>query len=240
MKYANGVQAMSNLRQRGVELSTDVQTFREDIERPTGGIGFPRTLRLLVRGKNIHEDTLLATDYLNHFNEIIMLLGLVADMPECLEDALEWAPKSYEDHFSDSGFHDKELAILAYENAPRRYREPFDQLVAQMDATVFGTISRIEQATKEGDTDRLRHLVSGVTRKLQRLVDVASAIIHGRVMVSGQDEIDALLAEVEGDEAVAPPEDTSVDSADSRHAPSDVAASDSEATNQADIDALFD
>ena len=200
-------------------MSTDVQTFREDNERPAGGIGFPRTLRPLVRGKNIHEDTLLATDYLNHFNEIIMLLGLVADMPECLEDALEWTPKPYEDHFSDSGFHDKALAILAYENAPRRYREPFDQLVTQMDATVLSSLSRIEQATKDNDMDRLSHIVSGVTRKLQRLVDVASAIIHGRVMVSGQDEIDVLLAEVENDAPDAQPEDAGLD----------VAASDGEA-----------
>ena len=199
-----------------------------------GGIGFPRTLRLLVRGKNIHEDTLLATDYLNHFNEIIMLLGLVADMPECLEDALEWSPKPYEDHFSDSGFQDKALAILAYENAPRRYREPFDQLVTQMDATVLSSLSRIEQATKDNDMDRLGHIVSGVTGKLQRLVDVASAIIHGRVMVSGQDEIDALLAEVESDETDAQAEDAGGPTTP------DVAASDDDATNQADIDALFD
>lgn len=215
-------------------MSTDVQTFIEDNERPAGGIGFPRTLRLLVRGKNIHEDTLLATDYLNHFNEIIMLLGLVADMPECLEDALAWSPKPYEDHFSDSGFQDKALAILAYENAPRRYREPFDQLVTQMDATVLSSLSRIEQATKDNDMDRLGHIVSGVTGKLQRLVDVASAIIHGRVMVSGQDEIDALLAEVENDETDAQAED-----AGGPPTP-DVAASNDDATNQTDIDALFD
>ena len=80
-------------------MNTDVETIRDDIERPAGGIGFPRTLRRLVQGKNIHQDTLLATDYLNHFNEIVMLLELVADMPDCLEDALEWQPKSYEDHF---------------------------------------------------------------------------------------------------------------------------------------------
>jgi len=192
-------------------VSTDVQTLQEDIERPEGGIGFPRTLRLLVRGKNIHDDTLLATDYLNHFNEIIMLLGLVADMPECLEDALQWAPKPYEKHFSDSGFQDKALAILAYENAPRRYREPFDHLVTQMDTTVLSALTRIQQATSDGDTERLQNMLPGITHKLQRLVDVASAVIHGRAMTSEQDEIDALLAEVDDGEADTSGTDTVTD-----------------------------
>lgn len=221
-------------------MSTNVQAFKEDIERPEGGIGFPRTLRLLVRGKNIHEDTLLATDYLNHFNEIIMLLELIADMPECLEDALEWAPKPYREHFSESGFQDKALAILAYENAPRRYREPFDQLVAQMDATVLGALSRIEQATRAGDPDRLRHLISGVTRKLQRLIDVASAVIHGRAMTSEQDEIDALLAQVDGDEMDRSGEAVSTAATGDNSSPSNAGMGDEDATSQADVDALFD
>ena len=57
-----------------------------------------------VKGKNINEQTLLATDYLNHFNEIVMLIEMVPDMPECLDDILEWTPKSYTQHFEDSSF----------------------------------------------------------------------------------------------------------------------------------------
>ena len=34
------------------------------------------SLHVRVRGKNINEETLLATDYLNHFNEIIMLFDI--------------------------------------------------------------------------------------------------------------------------------------------------------------------
>src|SRR3546814_1723486 len=45
--------------------------------------GYTGTYRLLVRGKNINQNTLLATDYLNHFNEIIMLLEMLPSMPEC-------------------------------------------------------------------------------------------------------------------------------------------------------------
>ncbi len=214
-------------------MKTDVEAIKGDIERPAGGIGFPRTLRRLVQGKNIHQDTLLATDYLNHFNEIVMLLELVADMPDCLDDALEWQPKRYEDHFSESTFQDKALAILAYENAPRRYREPFDQLVAQMDATVLAALARLSAAAEAGDANQMQLLVTNVTAKLQRFVDVASAIIHGRAETSAQEEIDTLLTEIDEDAAA---QDTQ---------PADIPppaplVDDADAASQADIDALFD
>jgi hypothetical protein len=217
-------------------MTSDVETFRDDIERPAGGIGFPRTLRRLVQGKNIHQDTLLATDYLNHFNEIAMLLELVADMPDCLEDALDWAPKSYEDHFSQSSFQDKALAILAYENAPRRYREPFDQLVAQMDATIVSALKRLSAAAEDADPEQIRLFTTQVTTKLQRFVDVASAVIHGRVETSGQAEIDTMLSEIEEDDNAAPPEtSTSLPPvALGAQGPGE------NPTSQADIDALFD
>ena len=71
-----------------------------------------------LQGININPVTLLATDYLNHFNEVIMLIEMVADMPDMIEDVLAWEPKSYSQHFADSGFKDKNLAIEAYGAAP--------------------------------------------------------------------------------------------------------------------------
>ena len=152
------------------------------------------TLSRLVRGKNINETTLLATDYLNHFNEIIMVLELVPDMPDCLEEAQAWSPKSYVDHFKDSSFADKELAILAYENAPPVHRVPFDRVVASMDELVAKGLADIAVATEAGDSDALRFLIETVTGKLRRLIDMASAIIHGSKHTMDQDEIDRIMA----------------------------------------------
>jgi hypothetical protein len=45
-----------------------------------------------LQGSNVNPLTLLATDYLNHFNEIVMIFGIVGDCPECLEDAAAWQP----------------------------------------------------------------------------------------------------------------------------------------------------
>lgn len=169
-------------------------------ERPAGGIGYPRTLGLIVKGKNIHEETLLATDYLNHFNEIVMLMELVADMPECLEDARDWQPKTYAQHFMDSGFQNKELAIFAYENAPQRYRLPFDHIVEQMNQAVMAGLAAIEAAAVAGEETRIGRLANAVTAQLRQFIDLAGAIINGHSLTSEQAEIDALLAAETPDE----------------------------------------
>ena len=157
------------------------------------GAGFTGTYRLLVRGKNINQNTLLATDYMNHFNEIIMLLEMVPSMPECFEDACEWRPKSYAEHFRDSGFSDAELAILAYENAPPNYRQAFDATIDQMNGLVLQAIPWIQALIAAGEEDPLQAAVDSVTRKLQSFVDVASSIINGNMDTLDQAEIDRVM-----------------------------------------------
>jgi hypothetical protein len=157
------------------------------------GAGFTGTYRLLVRGKNINGTTLLATDYLNHFNEIIMLLEMVPAMPECYEDAAEWQPKSYAEHFRGSCFSDAELAILAYENAPANYRQAFDAVIAQMDRLVTEALPRIKGLIEGGEPGPLETAVEGVTRKLQSFVDVASSIINGNMDTLDQAQIDKVM-----------------------------------------------
>ena len=149
--------------------------------------------RARVKGTNIDERTLLATDYLNHFNEIVMLLDLVPDMPECLEDAKEWRPKSYADHFRDSGFVDGELAVAAYAHVPPRYLQPFEDTIGRMNRLVELSVGRIETALAGGEGERVKHVAQTATRALQKLIDVASAIIHGSEDALGQDEIDDLF-----------------------------------------------
>ncbi|KAA5603894.1 hypothetical protein F1188_18615 [Roseospira marina] len=146
-----------------------------------------------VRGTNISPDTLLATDYLNHFNEIIMMLDMVPDMPDLVEDCAEWQPKSYPAHFADSTFRDKDLAIEAYDYCPARFREPFDATIAQMEDLALTTVSEMQTALAEGNTDSVTQTARLASRALQRLMDMASAIIHGAQTTMDQSEIDTIL-----------------------------------------------
>ena len=154
---------------------------------------YARTIGRLLLGTNINEQTFLATDYLNHFNEIVMLLELVPDMPDVLEEAREWAPKTYEQHFRDSVFTSKDLAIFAYENAPARYRVTFDETVAQINSVVALGLERIEVAMSSNDEKQLREVATSVSTTLRLMMDRAGAIIHGSEAALHQDEIDQLL-----------------------------------------------
>ena len=151
-------------------------------------------LRDRIKGTNIDERTLLATDYLNHFTEIVMLVELVPDMPELFSEAREWQPKSYQDHFRDSTFTEKELAIAAYDHVQPRYREPFEETIGRMNQLVDASLAEIEIALADGGADRLRDLATTASRRLQQLIDVASAIIHGAAQTMEQSDIDRLLA----------------------------------------------
>ncbi len=159
----------------------------------TGQPTHSRTIARLVKGKNINQETLLATDYLNHFNEIVMLLDMVPTMQECIEDAKEWAPKSYEQHFRDSVFADKDLAILAYQNSPPRFREPFDDTVAAMNLLVAEGLTAIDAAIATGEAGRIELAVNEVSRGLQSRIDRCSAIINGQTAKLDQSAVDAMF-----------------------------------------------
>src|SRR6186997_3167480 len=77
---------------------------------------------------NINPNTGLASDYLNHFNEAIMLLDLLPTTPECIVELIGWEPLSYEEHFAASHFKEKDLAIAAYQAAEPAARAQLDEL----------------------------------------------------------------------------------------------------------------
>jgi hypothetical protein len=150
-----------------------------------------------LRAANIHPETRLATDYLNHFNEVIMLLELVPSMPDCIDDVLIWQPASYEEHFQRSHYRDKDLAIAAFEQAPVGARRRFLALVDEMNAVMLDTIEQLRQHAgtpmagyiAEEACDRLKHLAA-------RTSGVMNAVVQDDDDGEGastQDAIDALM-----------------------------------------------
>jgi hypothetical protein len=88
---------------------------------------------------NINPATGLATDYLNHFNEAIMLLEMLSSCPECRDDFLGWKPMSYREHFEASRFKGRALAIAAYDAADPSLRGCLDTLAGTMTAVLEAT-----------------------------------------------------------------------------------------------------
>jgi len=144
-------------------------------------------------GTNVNEQTLLATDYLNHFNELVMTMEMLADMPELFEEVQAWAPKPYKDHFRDSTIADKELAVEAFDHAPPKFKEPFEQNIDKINVLVGKSVARLEHDIATGDMDLVRSNASTVSQLIQRLLDMCSANIHGSGTTMDQSEIDNLI-----------------------------------------------
>lgn len=129
-----------------------------------------------LSGTNINPETLLATDYLNHFNEVVMLIELLPSSPELAEEVITWRPKSYRDHFLTSGFQARTLAVEAYEHAPAEARAHLEVLVERMNRIILELGQRLKQTASPDDLPRdMRATASS----LLRLIHAAGSVING-------------------------------------------------------------
>jgi hypothetical protein len=152
-------------------------------------------LRGRLTGTPIHPKSLLATDYLNHFNEPAMLLDILADCPESIEDLAAWKPLSYADHFRASGLSYSELAIEAYRLAPAQFRIGFELVVAEMNALVAGAIAQAKEALETSDPATFAR-ISADAQRLLALVAEAGGIVQGEPSRRvDQNAIDALMGQ---------------------------------------------
>jgi acetaldehyde dehydrogenase (acetylating) len=129
-----------------------------------------------LKAANINPQTGLATDYLNHFNEAIMLLEMIPDMVECAEDFLAWTPLSYAEHFTASNFKAKELAIAAYESADPDIRAEFDQMTETMTSILKEVGAAMRVAVQDSTKAELAVQAIGW---LKPLVAAAGGVING-------------------------------------------------------------
>jgi len=186
---------------RARDLYEDVS--REDIVSAfrTAMIGH---FRSHIPGTNINESTLLASDYLNHFHELVMLLEAISSEPSAFaDDLLSWRPLTYEEHFAESGFRDKNLAIAAYRRAPPKIRARFDEAVARLHGEAVTLVAEVAADLNSGNKD-LNKTCEKAARRLRILIDEANAIANGEALadradpdalgdVGGQAAIDALF-----------------------------------------------
>ena len=150
-----------------------------------------------LRAANLHPETGFATDYLNRFNEAIMLLELIQDDPSCAEELASWEPADYVEHFTRSSFKAKDLAIEAYRRAPRLLRNRLDALSAMMTDLILSVRAALAVGLSAEDA---RTVVVETLTLLKEHLSEASAVIHGKPLQEAataretQDGVDALFA----------------------------------------------
>ena len=132
--------------------------------------------RACLSDANINPRTGLASDYLNHFNEAIMLLEMVPACPDCIADFLAWQPRSYREHFAGSHFKGRDLAIAAYEAAAPGARESLDALAGSMTAMLEATRAALAGALPPEATSLIAEAAAAWLRPL---IARAGAVING-------------------------------------------------------------
>jgi hypothetical protein len=149
----------------------------------------------LLAQANINPLTGLASDYLNHFHEAIMLLEMMTDIPSCRDLFLQWRPLSYPEHFHVSSLQHREIAIAAYEAADRDVRERLERLTDGMVAVLTATREAL-QSPLPWDAQII--LAERAAAWLKPLVARAGAVINGldkaaTASIDPQQAVDALM-----------------------------------------------
>lgn len=162
---------------------------------PTGHIDEARAAQL--RAANINPRTGLATDYLNHFNEAIMLLEMLSSCPDCLDDFLSWQPMSYREHFAASRFKGRDMAIAAYEAADPNLRSCLDTLAGTMTAVLEATHAALKS---DMPPEAAGVLADRAAALLRPLVARTGAVINGDADAglpeTPQSAVDALMKKI--------------------------------------------
>jgi len=145
---------------------------------------------------NINPATGLASDYLNHFNEAIMLLEMLSICPDCRDDFLAWQPRSYREHFEASRVKGRSLAIAAYDAADPSLRGCLDNLAGTMTAVLEATRAAMTSAVPP---QSIAAAADRAAALLRPLVARAGAVINGQDLADSgeaatpQAVVDALM-----------------------------------------------
>jgi len=138
-------------------------------------------LRGAIKGTNINSETLLATDYLNHFNEPLMILEMALEDKSMLAVLDEWEPLTYVQHFERSRLPDAAPAIRAWDHVEPARRAAFEQASRKLTRLVLRIMEEPGRLSQAG-LNEARVLQAGL-----------NALISGKVMGADQASIDALL-----------------------------------------------
>lgn len=139
-----------------------------------------------LREANVNPLSGLATDYLNHFNEYLMLADMCESGLEPRSCLFEWRPSDYISHFRRAGFAGADIAIEAYQTLHPASKTGFENAIFELNDLiadhqnndiVFSNVSDIESAR-----DRLACIIANG-------LDASD-----QSELSAQDEIDSLFS----------------------------------------------
>lgn len=123
----------------------------------------------------------LANDFLNVYNEILMLIELLPTMPELADDIAAWRPASYRAYFMQSPLPGSEEALRAYTRLEPTFRAIFEASVEKLAESGVAAVSAIASAVAVGASDggeQIAGLCAEWVANLRRLLDSTEQLVN--------------------------------------------------------------
>ena len=139
----------------------------------------------------------LANDYLNIFNEIIMLVENFPEMPEFGPDILAWRPVRYGEHYRQSNLPGRVAALKAYALVDEALRHAFEAILDEIAELARQAAQHVRQCGQHPVTcdvvaQSCRELAMAMGECLARATYIVN---HGTVLPrdNPQERVDRML-----------------------------------------------
>ena len=122
----------------------------------------------------------LANDYLNHFNEVVMIIEQLPAMSDLIDDLLAWRPISYDDYFAVSNLPGRDAVRDAYERLDIAFRRQFEDVVAELDRLATGSVVALRlhfRSPARDDHEKLQQLCDKSAAALRKVLAKATNIV---------------------------------------------------------------
>jgi hypothetical protein len=137
----------------------------------------------------IDPHTGLASDFLNQFNEVLMLIDVAGHDAALRRELDAWFPRDYVEHFEASHLRDSALVIEAYALSPASVRRRFDRLSGDLSAFILNGLADLRPLEGEAAD----HARAALAEQVRRRIESLSAIIHPAERRLDNDTISALF-----------------------------------------------
>ena len=126
----------------------------------------------------------IANDYLNHFNEVLLLIeNLPALLPEMVDELLAWRPVSYRNYFTNSPLPGAVATLEIYDSLDADFRADFESMAVMLDKIILESIEVIKSARREDGTleaDEISDTCETLAQRLRKVLDrTADLVNHG-------------------------------------------------------------
>ena len=122
----------------------------------------------------------LASDFLNVYNEVLMLIEMLPTMPELADDLFAWRPCSYRAYFMQSNLPGRGEALETYARLEPSFRALFEtsvELLAECGVAAIRAIMNVVALGKSDDNELLADICADWCANIRRQLDATEQLV---------------------------------------------------------------